>query len=881
LERFLPALPKSKTFHLRRFFQSYQVFHAFLLISVLLLSLQLRAQESDSIPASPVPDSVQAIIDQTKPKKKSGTFSDKVDYRARDSMRFNIEKKLIYLYGAAEVYYETITLKADSIVLDLDKSEVFASYTTDSTKRRIGEPYFEDKGESFTSQKMRYNFKSKKGLIYNATTEQADGTITGERIKKDTGSVIFIRDGEYCPCENADAGTYIKAKKLKIVQNDKIVTGPAYLVVEDIPTPLVLPFGFFPNKSTQSSGIVLPKYGFSPGLGFHLLSGGYYWNINDYVNTTFLGDIYTRGSWALNNNTDYKKRYKFSGNFSLSYSNFVQGFEEVGTRTKSTNFFVRWNHRQDPKARPNSTFSADVNAGSQKNFQNNFNSRSTDYLTNTFKSNINYNYRFQNAPVNLTLNASHDQNSRDSTISVRLPEIGISVSRFFPFKRKVKIGKDKWYEKIGVNYTGNAKNQVTFKESVFLLPEADSTDLPGTQIPTRGELIQQEIFDKMQNGMSHTLPISTSFKLLKYFSMNPNVSLRGVTQLKSLQKTWDADSAEVVQDTVSGITGFGDISFNSGLSTIIYGMYTFKAGPVKALRHVLTPSVNFSYKPDLSEYFYRSTGIPLAAQDTIPDQDRYTPFEYGLFGRPVSSQQGVFRFDLRNNFEMKVKNRKDTLTEFKKIKLLDQLSFGTSYDIFKDSLNWSAISASGNASLLNLINIRFNGNLDPYAFDPLTNATIDQSNFSQSGNLLRLTQGNVSVGFKLGNKKRIEKMRQENKNSAWIFAAVPWDLDVAYSFNYTRRGNAPISRKQSINLRGSMSLTNRWNVQAQTNFDFIAKKMSYTQINIYRDLDCWELRFDVIPSGGRKSYTFGLNIKPQMLKDLKLERKREWYDLNQ
>lgn len=816
------------------------------------------AQESDSTLLQLQQDSAQSLLEKTKPKK-SSAFADKVDYKARDSMRFDLSTKLVYLYGAAEVYYEDIVLKADSIVLNLDKSEVFASHTSDSNKKRIGEPYFEDSGENFTAHQMRYNFKSKKGLIYNATTQKADGTITGERIKKDTGNVIFIKDGQFCPCENADEGTYIKAKKLKIIQNDKIVTGPAYLVVENIPTPLVLPFGFFPNKTSQSSGVLLPEYGFSPGLGFHLLNGGYFWNMSDYVNTSFRGDIYTRGSWGLNNETAYRKRYKYNGNFNLSYSNFTSGFPEQQNRRISKNFFVRWNHRQDQKARPNSTFSADVNAGSKNNFQNNFNSRSSDYLTNTFKSNINYNYRFQNAPVNLTLNASHDQNSTDSTISIRLPEVGISVSRFFPFKRKVKVGKDKWFEKIGMNYTGNAKNQVKVKEENLLKPS---------------------ILDSMQNGMSHNIPISTSFKLLKYFSVNPSVNLKGVMQFQSLEQRWDEAAGEVVKDTVSGFAGYGDVSFSSGLSTIIYGMYSFKKGKVKAIRHVLTPSASFTFRPDLSDYFYKTTGIPLLAQDSISDQDRYTPLQYGLFGRPSQSEQGIIRLDLRNNFEMKVKNPKDSTGADKKIKLLDQLSFGTSYDIFKDSLNWSPINASGNANLFNLINLRFSGNLDPYALDPITGATINESYYNETGSLARLTQANVSIGFKMGNAKKIKAAAERNKNSAWVLAAIPWSLDVSYSFNYTKIRLNPVSRKQSVNLRGTFSLTEKFNVRAQTNYDFIANELSYTQINIYRDLGCWELRFDVIPSGNRKSYTFGVNIKPQMLKDLKLERKREWYDLN-
>lgn len=807
-------------------------------------------------------DSAATILDSLKTPKKSGAGLDsEVKYSARDSMRFDVKKKLVFLYGAAEVYYEDITLKADSIVMDFGKNEVFASYTLDSNGYEVGVPVFEDGGESFDADQMRYNFKTKRGLIKQATTKQSEGFIFGNKIKKDTGKVIFIEDGEFCPCEDQNAGTYIKAKKLKIIQDDKIITGPAYLAVEDIPTPLVLPFGFFPNTQEQTSGILLPQYGFSPGLGFYLIDGGYFWKTNPYLNMTFQGDIYTRGSWGLKSRADYKRRYKYDGNLELTYSNFLQGDPEFNNDFRDQNFFVRWSHRQDAKARPNTSFSASVNAGTQSNFQNNFNSRNQDYLTNTFKSNINYNISVPNSPLNIALNASHDQNSLDSSVTIRLPEVGLTMSRVFPFKRKVRVGKERWYEKIGVNYTGNAKNQVRTQEDL---------------------LFREESLSEMQNGMSHSIPVSTNFKLFKYFTLNPSVTYREVWQLKGIQKQWDENRQEVLIDTVPGFQRFGEASAAAGLSTILYGMYNFKGGKVKAIRHVMTPTASFNFKPDFSDPafgYFQKIGIPEAAQDTLGIANEYTPFEYGLFGRPSSNESGIINLRLQNNLEMKTNSKKDTTGKGKKVKLLDQLTFGTNYDLFKDSLKWSPLSVSGNATLFNIFNLRYNATLDPYALDS-EGRVFDEYIWENGNQIGRLTQSTIALGFKLSNDKQIKKLMDKQKAKTAKYGVIPWSANVSYNYNYSKPGIANARRTQTVQIRGQMQLTDKMRVQASTNYDIQELKLSYTTLDIYRDLGCWELAFNIIPLGNRKSYSFSVNIKPQILKDLKLERNREWYDLD-
>lgn len=866
LVRFLPALTKSKIYPLLEFTRLPEIFHAILLIVLLSnLPATICAQATDSLllqtDSTILADSSAQLLKQISGKNSSGSgLESEVKYNARDSMRFDVVKKLVHLYGAAEVYYESITLKADSIVMDFGKNEVFASYTTDSNKNRIGFPQFKDGSESFEADQMRYNFKTKRGLIKQATTKQSEGFITGSKIKKDSSKVIFIENGEFCPCEDKNAGTYIKAKKLKIIQDDKIITGPAYLAVEHIPTPLVLPFGFFPNTQEQTSGLLLPQYGFSPGLGFYLIDGGYFWKASPYLNMSFQGDIYTRGSWGLKSRADYKRLYKYDGNLEASYSNFLQGDREFNNDFRDQNFFVRWNHRQDPKARPNTSFSASVNAGTQNNFQNNFNSRSSDYLTNTFKSNVNYNISVPNSPFNIALNASHDQNSLDSSVTIRLPEVGLTMSRVFPFKRKERIGKEKWFEKIGLNYTGNMKNQISTKESL---------------------LFREESLQEMQNGMSHAIPISTNLKLFKYFTLNPSITYREVWQLKGLEKRWDEDRQEIINDTIPGFQRFGEASAAAGLSTILYGMYNFKGGKVKAIRHVITPSASFNFKPDFSDArfgYFKEVGIPQAALDTLNVRNTYTPFEYGLFGMPSSNESGVLNLRLQNNLEMKTMSKRDTTGKGKKVKLFDQITLAGNYDMFKDSIKWTPVSISGNATLLNKINLRYNASLDPYALNS-EGRVIDQSHFSQTGNLGRLTQSTVAIGFKLSNDKQIKKLKEKQQAKTVEYGIIPWDVNISYNYNYSKPGITNARRTQTVQLRGQVQLTKKMRINASTNYDIQELKLSYTTLDIYRDLGCWELAFNIIPLGNRKSYSFSVNIKPQILKDLKIDRNREWYDL--
>lgn len=820
-------------------------------------NFEINAVHSDSLFADSTLTLDSLSSDSATSEKKSKSPLDKpVNYNSIDSMIFDLKSQKVYMYGNADVEYGTIKLNASFIEMDFSENEVFAKGMPDSTGKIVGLPEFEDDGQKFASTEMKYNFKSQKGLITDAQTQQSEGFIEGNKVKKISDDVLYIQNGEFCPCDDPKAGTFIRAKKLKIIKDDKIVTGPAYLVIENIPTPLVLPFAILPNKKGRASGILMPRPGNSPAQGFFLTDGGYYWTVNEYLDVAITGDIYSRGSWGTKFNSNYKRRYKYNGNFNLEYSLFQNGLSDLPTTQRQQNFFIRWNHRQDNKARPNSNFSASVNAGTQNNFTTNFNSSNQDFLTNTFKSNISYNYNFPNKPINLTLNASHSQNSQDTNqvINITLPEAVVAVQRVFPFQRKNPVGKKRWYETIGLNYTGNFRNtlQTTERE----LGNGIVYDPENTISPTGGLNLAN-----MRNGFTHTIPINTNFKILKHFTVSPTLSYAETWYFNKNTFEWDENRNMVNTDTVNGFYRFGRANMSANLSTIVYGMYTYKSERIKAIRHVMTPTVGINYSPNTFN------GFNTFQVDSAGNTNTRSGFENGIFGGPSSAESGNISFGLRNNVEMKVATKNDSTQQFKKIKLLDQLNFNTQYNIFADSLNWRPLDIASNISILSLFTMRVNASIDPYALSQDKTRIIDEFQFAKNGNLGRLTNFNVALTYRVNNSKKVRK----NSN------IMPWSMDLSYNYNYSKPTNR-INITQSARFNGKMMVTPKWDVGGTTNFDFKANAFTYTSINVYRDLNCWELSFSFIPFGSRKSYSFSLNVKPAMLKDLKLERRREWFD---
>jgi lipopolysaccharide assembly outer membrane protein LptD (OstA) len=827
----------------------------------------------------------------------------KVEYKAVDSTLFDLVNKKVYLYGQAEINYEDINLQAAYIEINFEKNEVYAKGMPDSTGKAAGVPVFKQADQSFKSQEMRYNYKTKKGFINKVITEDGSGFLHGETVKKMENDVVNISRGSYTTCSNEEHPHFaFQYNKSKVIPKKRIVTGPAFLVVEDVPTPLAIPFGWFPNKQGQRSGIILPTYGESKDRGFYFEGLGYYQYINDYLDFKVQADIFTLGSWAVRPSFRYKKRYKYTGSANFTYAINITGIKEAPDYSRKRDFAIRWSHKQDPKARPKSTFSADVNIVSST--LNRYNPSTTqDYLSNTFRSSIAYQTSF-GSKYFLTINAAHDQNTITKIVNVTLPELSFSVNRFNPFQSKKKVGPNKWYHNISMNYNLNARNTVTAADSVILTPEA---------------------LDLMKNGIKHSMPISSPVKLLKYFNWTNSISLNDRMYFESYRKYWSNDTifenndtivGYLVKDTLNGFNNIFDYSFSSSLSTKVYGMVQFgKNFPVNAIRHVLTPTVSFSYRPDFSSDFWNY-------YDSYYDKDgkevQYSKYEGTIYGAPPPGKSGLISFGIANNLEMKIRSKKDTITGLKKMSLIDNFSINFSYDLAKDSLNWSPLSLSGRTRLFKNFDITYRSQLDPYILDSSGTRNLNQSEWSVNRRLFRLEQTNwaVSLNWRLNSKDFGKKDEKEettpatmpgkpimestdlpfaeedvemedvlNNPDQYIDWSIPWDMNISYSFSYNviRNYEDYILDKQekvvqTLGLSGNVSITPKWKIGFMTGWDFEAADLSYTSINIYRDLHCWEMRFSWIPTGYQQSWNFTINAKASLLQDLKLNKKKDFRD---
>ena len=785
----------------------------------------------------------------------------KVTYKANDSIRIDMKSQLVYLYGQSEVYYEDVELKAEEIEIALDSNIVTARGKQDSTGKFYGEPVFSEKGSVVNSHEIKYNFDTKKGLVTDAITHEGENYIHGHKVYIQPDKTSYIKNGKYTTCNLKHPHYYFSARKLKIIPEDKIITGPANLVIEDVPTPIGIPFGFFPNSNKQKSGVIIPTFGESGQYGFFLLGGGYYLGASDNFSTQLTGDYYTKGSWAANWLTNYKKRYKFTGSLNTNYSVFKNGYKEFPNYSENSNFFIKWTHQQDPKARPNSIFSANVNFGNSQNFTNNFNSTGTEYLSTSFNSTVSYKKSWAGKPFNLSVNGFHTQNTLNKTVTVRLPEIAFNVSRIYPFKRKT-VGKQRFYEKIGISYSMNTKNEVTAGDSLFSMNNLSS------------------LADKFQNGMKHTIPLNTSFKIFKHFTMNPSFSYSEIWYLESINKSLRANGSQIDTDTVGGFVRGNSYNMAINMSTKIYGMYQYRGKIIKALRHVMTPSVGFSYVPE------NRSGLKTYLDSTNTEFE-YSIFENGIYGRSNSTRAGLVNLSLLNNFEMKVRNRKDSLGKDTKIKLLENLKFSSSYNVVADSLNWSNITIGARTYIFKKISLTYNASYDPYALDSniITGqiTRVNKSEWARNGRIGRLTSANLAVGFSLKSKNTNDKKESNygteheleyirSNPGAYIDFNVPWTLSMNYNVRYSKP-QFQSNIIQTLNFSGDFSLTQRWKVGFNSGYDFEQKDLSYTSVDIYRDLHCWEMSFHWIPLGPRQSYLFTIRVKSALLQDLKLTRR--------
>lgn len=788
-------------------------------------------------------------------------FKSKVVYHGRDSIIYDLEGNRVLLYGDAEITYEDINLKAAFIEINYDTRILSANALPDSSGTMAGFPVFTQAGEEFKSKTIRYNFDTRKGRISDITTKEGDNYVHGTTVKKEQDNTTYIRNGYYTTCELDHPHYYISASKIKVIPKNKIVSGPANMVITDVPTPVAIPFGFFPNKTGRTSGIIFPTYGESAQLGFFLQNGGYYFGFSDYVDLALTGDIYSRGSYRLNAYSNYANRYHYNGNLSVNYSFTKTSVPELPDYSEEKGFFVRWNHRQDAKANPNSSFSASVNAGSSDFYRNNI-TTSRNYLTNTFQSSVAYSKSWQGKPYSFAASLSHTQNTNTRDISLSLPSASFSVTRQEPFRRKIKTGRDRWYEKIGVSYNATLLNTITTKDTLLFKPKSK---------------------DLFRYGLQHSVPVNTSFTLAKYFTVSPSLNYTERWYLNSIRKSYEPALPGVDVDTVNGFTAARDFTTGVGMNTRIYGMKQFRKGKISAIRHVMIPNLGYSWRPDFSETgnAYRTTQV-----DSLGNTAKYSIYEGSIFGGPPAGKVSTVSFSLDNILEMKVRQQTDTAEVEKKVKLLESLSAAFSYNFAADSLNMSTLSLAGRTTLFEKLNLNFNGSWDPYIVTP-EGVRINTTELSANNRLLRFNSANFAANFVLtpprknyvstaGNPRELNEINR-NK-SDYLDFSIPFTLNVGYNIFFQNAASGPDQFTQTLNFNGDLQLTRNWKVTYSSGYDFEQDDISYTSIGIIRDLHCWEMRLNWVPFGFQQSYFFQINVKSSVLQDLKLTKRNDRFD---
>ena len=796
-------------------------------------------------------------------------FENPVIANAGDSIVILQKENKVRIYHSGEVIYDNINLKADFIEMDLNTNIVYAEGVMGDSGKIVGKPVFTEGKEKYEMTAMYYNFDTKKAIINGVITQQGDGYLVGERTKKMADNVFNIKGGKFTTCDHHDhPHFYIQLTKSKTIPNDKTISGPAYFVIEDIPLPIGVPFGFFPASKKRASGFLIPRFGEDGTKGFFLQNGGYYWAMSEYADLSLTGSYYTLGSYDFNLNSSYKLRYKFTGNIRATYLN--TKFDDLAAEGQKS-FRIVWSHKQDAKAHPTQNFSASVNF-SMNNIDFYERQDPERYTNNRKTSTISYSKTFAGTPFSLTATMSHNSNTADSTIELNLPQIAFTMRQIYPFKRKVKVGETKWYEKIGFSYTSSAKNSVSTKES--LLFEPGGTD------------------GKWKNGLSHRIPISTSFNLFNYFNVGPAVNYNSYMYFKQNDQVWN-DSLQVYEDTiVDGFSYAQEFSASVGVSTTIYGMYTFKEGmPIEAIRHKMDPSISLSYRPDFSTDYW---GYYKPDLNDTTGISTYTTVNNPFLGYPGTGKSGNISFNLRNNIEMKVKNNADTTgkEKYKKIKILDALNFTSSYNLLADSLNLQPISISANTRIANFVSINFSASLDPYALDE-DGTRINQFELIRNRNIGRITRATLNMDFSLkallsGGKGSFTEDYINDLNDPYnlyygsmytenyVDFSVPWDLKVRYSLNYNKP-KFEEKTTQALTLSGKISLTDKWQIGFSSGYDIDKSDFTRTSLTINRDLHCWAMSFNWIPFGAFKSYNFKINVKASMLQDIKYEKQERYY----
>ncbi|TXD66926.1 LPS-assembly protein LptD [Polaribacter glomeratus] len=820
-------------------------------------------------------------VDSLKPRE---TLEDVIIHIAKDYTIQNAKDKTVTLYNEANITYTDIDLKAGIIVIDYKKNSLFAKGIKDSTGY-VQKPVFKQGNQESEQDSMLYNFKSKRALIYGLKTKQGEMFTYGEKTKRVNDSTVYIRKIRFTTSDKKIPDYYISTDKAKLVPGKKIIVGVSNLVIADVPTPLFLPFAYFPMTETSVSGFLIPAFdtgSSNRGIGFQ--NGGYYFAMSDYADLTVLGDVYSNGSWGTRISSNYRKRYRFSGLFSFNFENIINGIRGFDDYSKANNFNVRWSHNQDAKASPNSRFTASVNLGSSRFFReslNQFNVSQTQ--NNTLNSSVNYSKTFVDTPFNMAVTASHQQNTNTETISMTLPSLTLNMDRIYPFAGKGGV-KNNPIQKLGFNY--NMLGQ-------YLINTTDA------------DFFTSKMFETARSGVQHKTGTNTNIKAFKYFTLSPSANYEETWQFDYINKEYDITDNVVVTDTLRGFKTYREYNMGVGLSTNIYGTFNFKKGRLKAIRHTFRPTVSYSYRPDFKDKYIQEVQQSALATDL----QQYTVFDQGIYGGPSSGLSNSIGISLNNVLEAKMAPKDpDSDEEDEKITLLNNLNFSSSYNIAADSLRWSSVSFSAGTRLFkDKLALNFNGSLDPYQvndqgrninkFNPnifrLQNANLtanysissadfdkskkDNQNDNKNGNGANNPVDTMGANIDPTNNQGRRENNDKNKTTKTELyqSKIPWTLNLVYSANYSNNGVLPGSvGVHTLGFSGNLELSPKWKVGYSSGYDVKNGAFSFSRFNFSRDLDSWQFNFNWVPFGSISSYTFFIGVKSSTLSDLKWDKNK-------
>nr|WP_298793836.1 putative LPS assembly protein LptD [uncultured Allomuricauda sp.] len=821
---------------------------------------------------------------------------DKIKYKAKDYVKLSQGDNKIYLYNEAEIYYQDTELKAGVIVMDYIKNEVYAGRLRDSTGTYSQLPFFKQGDNEVRPDSIRFNFDTQKALIWNSRTEQQAGLgqlgsdamkVYAEVTKKENDSVYFLSEGKLTTSKDTvDPDYYIRVRKAKFVPKKKIIAGFSNIYIVDVPTPVALPFAYFPLTTGRVAGLLFPTFGNDPQRGYFLQNGGYYFPISDYVDLSLTGDFYTNGSYGFRGQSIYTKRYKFRGNINFNYENLIQSQKGFDDFSRTSNYNIRIQHTQDPKSNPNSRFSASVNLGSSQFFTNSLNQiNRNNSQTNTFASSISYTKTFPEYPsVNASLTLTHTQNSRTQAIQMSLPTLQTSMERIFPFAKRDGIKKG-IIQNINFQYDLNAQNSITTTEEDFFT---------------------SKMFEDARIGARHRIPLSTNFKVAKYMSVSLSGSYEDVWTLETVSRRFDEEEQAVVTDTIPGFDRFNRYNLGASIGTTLYGTVNFgEDRKIQAIRHVMRPSISYSYAPSFEQFYETYT-------DGDGDDVQYTPFETSIYGRPSLGKSNSIGFSLQNTLEAKVRDKDSTATEPRKVSILSNLTLNASYNFEADSLKLSPINLSGATEIIKNVPINFAASFDPYAIDN-NGRRINTFNVNNGGGLVRLTSARLNTGFSLnsdmfkkGGQKKDQDSESNNPNYGdnpfelrgarddesffdrgrgkkedeeienELYAnKTPWDMRLTYVASYNNNNRQREITNHSLMFSGNIQLTPKWEVGFNSGYDLKNKGFTDTRFNFKRDLDSFRLSFDWTPFGRFERWYFFIGIKSSLLSDLKWENRSQ------